>query len=511
MPLVQAFISGVDTICSGDSTVLTALDAGATPPLAYNWSGPGVDGQTTPSVEVNLPGTYCVTITDNLGCSSTTCKDLTVLNEAALNISYPSELQACPGDLVTFVPDGDTSTATFDWQPANLLDDPTAASPSFTFTTATTFTVTITSPAGCTQIQQIEVVPYTIPTPSFTVEQGCADGLEIRFNNTSSDAISYNWDFGDPTTTDDTSTEASPSYTYAQAGNYRVSLTATSSDGCTAEFVQTVSVSTLELVADFEVVYQECTESGSTVQFVNTSRSDYTGGLTYNWTFTNRPGSDLESPILSFSSNETITAILTVTTDNGCIASSVQQNIAITVSAPEDQFPESLIACRGESTPLVPAGAAGFTYTWSPTTGVDLSNPAQPIFSPSQTTTYTVVVSTGVAACDITETVEVIVPPAIGLEVSGDGVICTPTTTLNATTQQAANVEWLDPNTQDVLATGNSFTVDVSGVNNYLVVATDAEGCQESVTASVSGGPVDIEVPDTVAVCFGQEILLNVT
>jgi PKD repeat protein len=51
--------------------------------------------------------------------------------------------------------------------------------------------------------------------------------LTVTFNNTSSNAVSYIWDFGDETTTEDVSTEANPSYTYPALGMYTVSLTAT--------------------------------------------------------------------------------------------------------------------------------------------------------------------------------------------------------------------------------------------------------------------------------------------
>ncbi|HNM28780.1 MAG TPA: PKD domain-containing protein [Chitinophagales bacterium] len=51
--------------------------------------------------------------------------------------------------------------------------------------------------------------------------------LTVSFSNTSSNAVSYIWDFGDETTTDDVSTEANPSYTYPALGVYTVTLTAT--------------------------------------------------------------------------------------------------------------------------------------------------------------------------------------------------------------------------------------------------------------------------------------------
>ena len=65
-----------------------------------------------------------------------------------------------------------------------------------------------------------EKVVSSTPTVNFTFE---TTNLTTAFTNTSSNATSYAWDFGDST---GTSNEANPSYTYAQAGTYIVELTA---------------------------------------------------------------------------------------------------------------------------------------------------------------------------------------------------------------------------------------------------------------------------------------------
>lgn len=62
------------------------------------------------------------------------------------------------------------------------------------------------------------------PTASFDYE---ADGLEVTFTNKSTNATSYEWDFGDG----QTSTEQSPVHTYEAFGVYTVQLTATGNGG----------------------------------------------------------------------------------------------------------------------------------------------------------------------------------------------------------------------------------------------------------------------------------------
>jgi PKD repeat protein len=77
-------------------------------------------------------------------------------------------------------------------------------------------------------------IPNPKPVPAF--ESNVA-GLTIGFTNTSKYANSYNWEFGDGAT----STEASPTHTYAAAGVYKVKLTATNNVG-SASFEQEFTV-----------------------------------------------------------------------------------------------------------------------------------------------------------------------------------------------------------------------------------------------------------------------------
>lgn len=62
------------------------------------------------------------------------------------------------------------------------------------------------------------------PTSDFTYVVNPSNNGEVTFTNTSTDATSYSWDFGDFT---GTSTDANPIYTFASTGVYDVELTST--------------------------------------------------------------------------------------------------------------------------------------------------------------------------------------------------------------------------------------------------------------------------------------------
>ncbi|MEL7426243.1 MAG: PKD domain-containing protein, partial [Bacteroidota bacterium] len=417
------------------------------------------------------------------------------------------------GSQVDIIPTGDLTGLTFSWSPTEPLDDPSSPSQSFTFTEPITFMVTIMDEnTGCTFVRTVEVGGRVEPEANFDFATGCDQGLTVNFTDTSVDPDTYLWEFGDPTTTTDESTLPSPSYTYPAAGTYMVKLTVTSVDGCTSVIIREVVVEDVPLIADFTASYNSCTPEAVEVQFTNTSINGANNTTSYSWTFSNGNGtSDEENPTVIINGNQTFTATLTITTADGCTATSAPQDITVNLGPQEDQFPDVVLVCPGDSVQINPGGAAGFTYAWSPSTGISDVNSAQPTFFPSSTTQYTVTVTAeGTDECEVIETVNVTVPPTIDLTVSGGGNFCAPTTDLTASTAVTTTIEWFDEGGNSVFV-GPVFTATLSGTDTYTVVATDTNGCTETDMVTVSGGLVNITTPDTVAVCLGEEIMLSVT
>lgn len=114
--------------------------------------------------------------------------------------------------------------------------------------------------------------------PPFQYE---CDGLSIAFENHSTDALSYHWDFGISGTLEDTSDQFEPTFSYNQNGFYTTTLIAYSSPGCedTATF-------TFEVFKD---VYLEIQSVDS--MCISDNVHDYLGIVhgpdisTYSWDF----------------------------------------------------------------------------------------------------------------------------------------------------------------------------------------------------------------------------------
>jgi hypothetical protein len=143
-PISAATISGNLAICTGGSTMLTAVPTDGGGPYTYLWS-PG--GETTASITVNSPGSYSCQVTDNCGGSVNT-GSVTVVENALPNVSVtPTSATYCAGsNAITLNASGASS---YSWSPATGLNTTTGASVNAAPGATTTYTVTGTDGNGC--------------------------------------------------------------------------------------------------------------------------------------------------------------------------------------------------------------------------------------------------------------------------------------------------------------------------------------------------------------------------
>lgn len=110
------------------------------------------------------------------------------------------------------------------------------------------------------------------------------DGYTVTFNNTSTGAASWKWDFGDSTT----STEKSPVHTYKGKGKYVPTLYATSAAGVVAEGSTVLRISKTSPVklndnslADWDTISQNIITAGPAGGVFKKAKFDYDGQSMY--------------------------------------------------------------------------------------------------------------------------------------------------------------------------------------------------------------------------------------
>ena len=159
--------------------------------------------------------------------------------------AFTSTMDANDWKTYTFVSTSTNATTYFwDFDDTTSGDSNTATgeTASHTFSAAGTYEVLLTAKdergASSTALVRIAVSNPNGPnvTAAFTSTEDTNDWMTYSFTNQSENATEYIWDFGDPTSGSNTSTEAEPTHTFSGEGSFIVTLSA--KNGETVEMVK---------------------------------------------------------------------------------------------------------------------------------------------------------------------------------------------------------------------------------------------------------------------------------
>ena len=337
--LIAAFTVSKDTLCTNQNVTFTdGSTAGGTSgtPNKWEWdfgNGQTFTGQVPPVQTYTTPGikTVALTVTTNINCVKT-FKDTVVVEATPVAAINPIPTFVCLGDSAAYT---DASTITIGAISSWLwtFDDGTTSTiknPKHKWLTAGSHTVTLTvkSAGQCassnTASHTINVNPLPIAGFSYTLDCTTRKLTLTDTSNAMGGTINaWAWDFG--VTPSATSNLQNPTYTYAAAGTYTVSLTVTTVNGCKSSvpITKTITIAASP-VADFTLPGNTCLPNASPVFTNTTTISDGTIALvTYIWNFGDGSG-NLASPPLptspthGFTGSGPYTVSLTAVSNNGC-------------------------------------------------------------------------------------------------------------------------------------------------------------------------------------------------
>ena len=316
----------------------------------------------------------------------------------------------CVGETIHLSAQGQAG-ATYSWTgPGNFSSNqqnPTR--PNCTMAMAGTYTCTITV-GTASNSATTEVVIYPQPTANFNYTSVCK-GTPTQFTSTSTtnpsgqQIQSYQWTFGDG----QTGTGQNVTHTYAQAGNYQVTLNVTTGNGhCTSSKTQTVPV--------YAAPVASATAQPSTVIYGGTAtltaNAGATGTFNFHWEPANMVVNANAQTTQTVPLQATQTYTVTVTNPQGGCSSTAQVTVSMegsnmTAMASADQYE----LCEGESTTLhaQPSGGTGnYTFSWTPANTLNNANIQNPVATPPVgETTYTCAVSDGITNQNVSVTIMV--------------------------------------------------------------------------------------------------------
>jgi PKD repeat protein len=369
------------------------------------------------------------------------------------------------------------------------LNDATSANPIASPSATTSYILAVTDSLGCTDMDTVLVTVNPNPTADAGVDQQICPGDSASLGgapSASGGAAGYTYSWS-PTSGLSDATSANPKASPSATTTYI--LTVTDAKNCVAMDTVLVTVSSglnADAGADQAIAVGGATTIGGA--------PSATGGIppyTYSWS----PIDSLDDATAAnptANPTSTTTYILTVTDAVGCTDNDTVE-VVVSLLPIADAGPDTAI-CAGSSvviggSPTASAGAAPYSYSWSPSTGLHDATAANPIASPSATTTYIVTVTDANTNTD-TDTMTVTICPNPSANAGADAVIILgDSTTLGGSPSASGGTApytyaW-SPATGLNDATAANPIATPSDTTEYVLLITDSKGCSDTDTVIV--------------------------
>lgn len=264
------------TYCANESVndIFVVVTGTAPFDLSYDFNGTGqtINSMNDTIVLGNTPGTYTVNLITDAGCSNPATGSQTIVVNPLPPVFAGNDVTLCDGESYT---QSATGAQTYVW------DNGTPNGGTIVPTMTATYTVVGTDANGCVNTDDVTVTVEPIPQPSFLADtlSICEPDTVFFTNTTVGSFTDCQWDFGNGNTG---SGCADVPNIYENAGTYDVTLTVTSTNGCTNsitynDYIYVESIPDPSFIPSTYTVLSLDTE----VSFENTS----SGAMSYEWDF----------------------------------------------------------------------------------------------------------------------------------------------------------------------------------------------------------------------------------
>lgn len=425
----------------------------------------------------------------------------------------------CNEGLVQFNASNSVDIVSYEWDfgvPGITTDVATGPTPSYFYADTGTFYVTVTgiTSTGCEATSDSFIVfIYPIFEPDFTVQDSCLN-MDVVFSDntvsTSSNVNSWIWNFGDPSTTADSSNVQNPTYQYGVAGTFNAYLVVTTDKGCIDTAFKQITVHPLP---DLDYTSENPSCVGTEVNFNNISSIQSGSIQNYEWRIDGNIF-NTEDVDYVFTSAGTFPIQLIGTSTLGCM-DTITQNIIINPLPVTNTTANSPI-CPNTNVQLSASG--GTNYVWTPDSLLNNANISNPTASLDTNPVMFYVQVTDGNGCINNDSVFIDLFPLPPAEAGTDTSVC-----LNVANVVSYNT------TVPLQATGGvsyiwtpSSGLDNPNISNpnasptatttYTVEVTDNNGCtaQDSVKVAVLNPALELIEVDIDSVCGGDTVYVEV-
>jgi gliding motility-associated-like protein len=431
---------------------------------------------------------------------------------ASADISNPTVKYNCDSLNTTFANGNNSALITsYDWDFGDPITGPLNFSnldlPAHQFSAPGTYIVKLTvnqnSPCASTDSVTVKVYPGFNPAVRPILPQ-CKNTL-VQFKDLTTTSfpplVYWKWDFGVPTTLDDTSRLQNPSYTYTTAGTYTVNFTVASAVGCNKTITQQVDIVDKPV---FKITNDTLICAIDTLQLtsnVNTGTILWTPNTAINNVNSFNP---LVSPDVTTTYNATYTEL------SGCFnTASVTVKVvnAVTLLAINDTT-----ICRTD-TAILNLNTDALYFNWTPTNVIVnplVKNPT--IFPTAASTTFNVRASIS-NKCFKDKSITVKTVPYPIPVVSTNAPICFGKDATLTVSGGSAYV-WTPATYLSSSTSPNPTVIKPLISTNYKVTVSDTLGCPKPVSKTILVDVIKVIAdagPSDTSIVLDQPLLLQAT
>jgi len=299
----------------------------------YTWSfgdGSANSNATSPPHTYNASGTFNIKL---IAQSPKGCIDSITVRTSILAGNVSSSFQApdsiCVNSPINFLNTSAPKPSVSNWDFGDGTSSSQISVYNKTFTAAGVYTIKLTNTFGAcidSISKQITVLIPAVANFTGSPTTGCDSLFTVNFTDQSAGASSWFWSFGDGST----SNKQSPTHTYIGYGKYSITLQVSNATGCTGSITKTQYIQNGKPFIQLSKINSAgCAPFSFSPILIDTVVD---GIKTYSWDFGDGTTStSANPPAHSYPSAGTYYVKLSVTTNGGCSASTIDTVLVGTI------------------------------------------------------------------------------------------------------------------------------------------------------------------------------------
>lgn len=484
-------------VCRGSNFEVNIQNKEVNRSLTYDWQTNGklVSGQgsSLATFKMDEPTLITLNLSNALGCKSTLIFPVAI--HEPIKSGLENDRLFCK-DVATPTNNGFNSALTYQWTPASGLSNTAIGNPIVTISENIIYQVKVSDPAtGCDTTVSFSAKLRAFPAKS-GVENSvfiCAN-IEEEVNKSFNPALIYQWT---PAIGLSNPEIGNPRITTSENRVYQVKVTEPVTGCDTIIFVNAI-VKPFGAETGIDSLSTVCYNVGKQInpKFNNT--------LIYSWSpATGLSETSKGNPTVML--KESMSYKVKIQNPASGCDTTISVRVEVSPMLPVVELDTTLDFCPGIPKKVNLPESPLVTYLWSPSTGLDNANVANPTFTLKNNQIYTVKVTDPKTNCNLVWKVNARVSPEAVISAGRDTTLCNyGPYTLTATSSLPLSFQW--SRVSDFSNNlGNQATLKRDTLsrteNTFYLKATDPKGCFWRDTVVISAFPVEASMPDNYVVC----------